>query len=127
MSKLLHQDITDTIINSFYHVFNELGHGFLEKVYQKSLALELTYRGLDVSIEHMIPVKYKGIIVGEYFADIIVENKIIIEVKVIENISKIHESQIINYLKASEIQVGFIMNFYKEPEFKRLIHSNPKK
>ena len=91
-----------------------MGHGFLEKVYQKSLALELTYRGLDVSIEHMIPVKYKGIIVGEYFADIIVENKIIIEVKVIENISKIHESQIINYLKASEIQVGFIMNFYKQ-------------
>lgn len=125
--ELLHKDITDKIIKAFYKVYNELGFGFLEKVYEKSLFLELTAMGLFCEKQKPITVYYNGQIVGEYFADILVNNCVIIELKAIETLIEEHELQLINYLKATEIEVGLLLNFGKNPDIKRKIFTNDKK
>ncbi|MBL7164685.1 MAG: GxxExxY protein [Anaerolineales bacterium] len=118
---ILHQELTSTIINAFYKVYNQLGYGFLEKVYENALVFELKKRGLRVQQQVPIKVRYEGNIVGEYFADILVEGKVIIELKAAENISEGHKAQLINYLKATEIEVGLILNFGPKPTFKRKV------
>ena len=122
--KYLHEELTSKIINCFYTVYNKLGYGFLEKVYENSLKLELEKHGLSVEKQKPIKVYYENKEVGEYFADLIVENKIIIEIKAAESLCKEHELQIINYLKATEIEIGLLLNFGKKPEIKRKIFSN---
>ena len=119
-----HQDITSEIIKCFYTVYNTLGFGFLEKVYEKSMEIELVESGLTVVRQKPIEVFYRTQIVGEYFADLIVENKVIIELKAAETICEEHENQLINYLKATEIELGLLLNFGKKPELKRKIFSN---
>lgn len=119
-----HQDITSEIIKCFYTVYNTLGYGFLEKVYEKSMEIELVESGLSVLRQKPIKVFYRTQLVGEYFADLIVENKVIIELKAAETICEEHENQLINYLKATEIEVGLLLNFGKKPELKRKIFSN---
>lgn len=121
---MLHDEITDKIIKSFYKVYNTLGYGFLERVYQKSLVIELSKMGLTCCEEVPIPVYYDNIIVGDYRADIVVNNKVIIENKVADSLCKDHEYQLINYLKATNLEVGLLLNFGKKPEFKRKIFSN---
>ena len=125
--ELLHQDITDKIIKAFYKVYNELGYGFLEKVYENALFLEL--RGKDLFCEKQKPVNvfYNGNIVGEYFADMIVNGCVIIELKAAETLSGAHELQLVNYLKATEIEVGLLLNFGKKAQFKRKLFTNDKK
>lgn len=124
---LLNKEITDKIIKAYYKVYNDLGYGFLERVYENALFIELTDMGLECEKQRPIDVFYKGVKVGSYFADIIVENKVIIELKVAEAIVEEHEFQLINYLKATEIEVGLLLNFGKAPEFKRKIFTNNNK
>jgi GxxExxY protein len=124
---LLHEELTDVIIKTFYEVYNELGHGFLEKVYQNSLYLELKNKGYNVEAQKRINVYYKGTEVGEYFADLIVENAVILELKAADCIIKDFENQILNYLRATDCEVGLLLNFGKKPEFKRKIYENNRK
>ena len=125
--ELLHRDITDNIIKSFYCVYNELGFGFLEKVYENSLFLEFLERGLYYEKQKRIKVFFKGQKVGEYYADLIINNLVIIEIKAAESLAREHELQLVNYLKATDIEVGMLLNFGKKPEFKRKIFTNDKK
>lgn len=124
---LLHQEITDKILKSFYNVYNTLGYGFLEKVYENSLLIELSESGLKALQQVAIPVYYHEKQVGSYFADILVENKVIIELKACENIINEHEIQLLNYLKATNFEVGLLLNFGAKPEFKRKVFSNSNK
>ena len=122
---LKHADITDKIIKAYYTVFNTLGYGFLEKVYENALLIELRKNGLICSSQYPIEVFYDEQKVGQYFADILVEESVIIEIKAATALCEEHEAQLINYLKATEIEIGLLLNFGKEPEFKRKIFSNP--
>lgn len=121
---LLHEDITDVTLKCFYEVYNTLGFGFLEKVYENALVIEIKSKGLDCSQQFPIPVYFKENVVGNYFADLFVADKILIELKAAENICEEHEIQLLNYLKATNIEVGLILNFGKKPQFKRKIFSN---
>jgi GxxExxY protein len=125
--ELLHEELTNVIIKTFYEVYNELGYGFLEKVYQNSLFLELKNKGFKVEAQKKISVYYKGIEVGEYYADLIVEDLVILELKAAEYIVKDFENQILNYLRSTNCEVGLLLNFGKKPEFKRKIFENNRK
>lgn len=105
-------------------MYNKLGYGFLEKVYENALSLELKSNGLQINKQLPIEIFYFESQVGKYFADIVVENKVIIEIKTEENIHPAHEAQLLNYLKATEIDVGLLLNFGKQPQFKRMIFEN---
>jgi GxxExxY protein len=125
--ELLHEELTNAIIKTFYEVYNELGYGFLEKVYQNSLYLELKNKGYKVEVQKKISVYYKGIEVGEYYADLMVEDLIILELKAADCMVKDFENQILNYLRATDCEVGLLLNFGKKPEFKRKIFENCRK
>lgn len=127
MSKLLHKELTDAIIGIYYNVFNELGYGFLERVYQNAMYAELKHEGFDVDAQRQIKVYYKGILVGDYYADLFVDNCIILELKATEALAEAHELQLLNYLRATNIEIGMQLNFGKKPEFKRLIFTNDRK
>lgn len=119
-----HKDITDKIIKAFYNVYNNLGYGFLEKVYENAMFIELQEMGLFVEKQYPIEVFYKDKKVGDYYADLIVDEKIIVELKAAENLCEEHEFQLINYLKATDIEIGLLLNFGKKPEIKRKIFTN---
>ena len=121
---MLHSELTEKIIKAFYKVYNTLGYGFLEKVYENDLVIELKKMGFHISQQYNIKVYYDGVIVGDYFADIIVEDNVIIELKSAESLRKEHKFKLINYLKATEKEVGLLLNFGKTPEFKRAIFTN---
>lgn len=125
--ELLHKDITDKVIKAFYKVYNELGFGFLENVYQNALFLELIVMDLNCEKQKQIKVYYNEQIIGEYFADLTVNNSVIIELKAAETLVEKHELQLINYLKATEIEVGLLLNFGKKAQFKRKLFTNDKK
>ncbi|WP_240976641.1 GxxExxY protein [Flavobacterium rivulicola] len=125
--ELLHKDLTDSVLKTFYEVYNELGYGFLEKVYHNALYIELKNKGLDVVSQKQIDVFYKGLKVGEYYADLIVENKVILELKAAEFVVEEFEIQLINYLRGTDCEVGLLLNFGKKPEFKRKIFENNRK
>ena len=125
---LLHEEITEMIIKSFYTVYNKLGYGFLEKVYENALLLELRKEGLNCAKQVPIEVYYEKLSVGNYFADILVEDKIILELKAGEGaLIEEHELQLINYLKATDKEVGLLLFFGKKPVFKRKIFTNENK
>ena len=121
------QDLTSEIIRCFYIVYNKLGYGFLEKVYEKALKYELEKTGFQVECQKPINVYYETELVGDYYADLLVENKVIIELKTSVAICEEHENQLINYLKATEVEVGLLLNFGKKPEIKRKLFSNSNK
>ena len=127
MAGLLHRNITEAILKVYYEVYNELGSGFLEKVYQNAMYFELKERGYQVEAQKQIKVYFKKQLVGEYFSDLLVEDKVIVELKATEVLMNVHMAQIMNYLKATEIEVGLLLNFGEEPEFKRVIYTNDKK
>ena len=106
--ELLHKELTDEIIKTFFDVYNELGYGFLEKVYQNSLYIELKSRGFYVEAQKQIKVHYKGTEVGEYYADLIVNDLIILELKAADCIIKDFENQILNYLRGTDCEVGIL-------------------
>ncbi|MES2646366.1 MAG: GxxExxY protein [Bacteroidota bacterium] len=121
---MIEETLSYEIINAFYKVYNKLGYGFLEKVYEKALMIELKNRKFNCESQYGIEVYYEGVAVGKYFADIIVNSCIILEIKASECLCEEHGFQLINYLKASKIEVGLLLNFGKKPDVKRKIFTN---
>jgi GxxExxY protein len=124
IENFLHSEITGSILKAFFNVYNKLGYGFLEKVYENALMIELKKQGLQAQKQIPISVYYDEHNVGQYFADIIVNDCVIIEIKAAEGLVKEHEAQLVNYLRATEIEVGLLLNFGKEPQYKRKVFSN---
>ena len=124
---LKHGHITDAIIGAFYEVYNELGHGFLESVYRDALAFDLISKGLRAEREKSVNVRFRDKIVGVFRTDLVVENAVIAELKCARTIDKIHEAQLLNYLKATEYEVGLLLNFGYRPQFRRMFLSNRQK
>ncbi len=119
-----YEDTTGKIIKAFYNVYNELGYGFLEKVYENAMAIEISNMGLGVKQQFPIKVFYGESQIGEYYADLLVEDKVIIELKAADGIAPEHEAQLLNYLKATDIEVGLLLNFGPKAQFKRKIFDN---
>lgn len=124
---LRHYALTEKIIAVFYEVYNELGHGFLESVYHKSLGLALNEKGLLVQSPVDIPVFFRGHQVGCFEGDILVEKCVLLELKAVRTLDSSHKAQLLNYLRATEIEIGLLLNFGVKPELKRLIYDNPRK
>ena len=124
---MLHSDITEKIIKAFFEVNNSLGFGFLEKIYENSMVIELRKKGCKVLQQKNIKVYYEGEEVGDYFADLIVDDLVVVELKAAETIHEDHEAQLINYLRATDIEVGLILNFGKKAEFKRKVFTTARK
>ena len=122
MKVLVHEEVTRAIIGAAFEVHQTLGYGFLERVYQKALQTELISHGLKVKIEHPIKVVYKGVVIGDYFADLLIEEVVIVELKIAQNYNQQDEPQLLNELKATGIKVGLLINFGRtKVEFKRLV------
>lgn len=124
---MLYQELTEAIIGVFYDVYNELGFGFLESVYENALVIRLRRAGLDVVQQQAIRVMFDGEVVGHYIADIIVDRKVILEIKTVKQINDAHKKQLTNYLKATDAQVGLILNFGPEADFSRSLFTNDRK
>ena len=124
---LKHNRITDIILKSFYEVYNELGDGFLESVYENALYIVLTGYGLYIERQKELSVFFRGKIIGDFKADLIVNKNVIVELKAVRAIDSVHEAQLINYLKATHIEVGLLLNFGRKPEFKRFVYENKRK
>lgn len=122
-----HGEITEKIIGVFFDVYNELGFGFLESVYHRALRVALAGAGLKAESKVKLPVFFRGQLVGDFEADIVVGRAVILELKAAEALAHPHESQLLNYLKASEIEVGLLLNFGPKPRFKRLAFANERK
>jgi GxxExxY protein len=127
MEEYLHKELTSKIIQAFYKVYNTLGYGFLEKVYENAMRIELLKMGISVEQQKNIKVYYESEMVGDYFADLLIEELVIVELKAAENICEEHEAQLLNYLKATDIEVGLLLNFGKIPEVRRKIFMNKNK
>lgn len=123
----LYKEETDEIIEAFYEVYNTLGYGFLERVYQNALYQELKRRGFDCKAQYPIKVFFKGQEVGEYYADVLVNECIILELKAVDTLCKEHELQLINYFKATDMEVGLLLNFGERPQIRRKIYTNDRK
>ncbi len=121
---LKHKEITDIILKSYYEVYNELGGGFLESVYENALYIVLTGYGLSVEKQKDISVFFRGDRIDDFKTDLIVNGKVIVELKAIRNIDPAHEAQLIHYLRATNIEVGLLLNFGRKPEFKRFIYED---
>jgi GxxExxY protein len=124
---LKHKELTETIIGVFYEVYNELGHGFLESVYERAFEIALTAKGLNVLRQIEIPVTFRGQSVGNFSADVLVEKCVLLELKAARTLDSSHEAQLLNYLRATEIEVGLLFNFGIKPEFRRLAFDNSRK
>jgi len=120
--KLLHRATTEAIIGATFEVHRELGYGFLERVYQRALQVELKRRGVAAEIERRIQVQYKGVIVGDYDADLIADGCVAVEIKINPQYDKRDEAQLLNELKATGLKVGLLLNFGRtQVEYKRLV------
>jgi GxxExxY protein len=119
-----HADVTGKILRAFYTVYNALGYGFLEKVYENAMVIELRKMELKVIQQAPIVVLYDGEAVGEYFTDLLIEDKVIVELKAARSITDVHEAQLLNYLKATEYEVGLLLNFGPKPDKRRKIYDN---
>ncbi len=122
-----YKELTSKIIEIFYKVYNKLGYGFLEKVYENAMMIEFKKECILALPQSAIKVFYSDEIVGEYFADIIVDNKVIVEIKAAKNLAVENEAQLLNYLKATDIEVGLLLNFGSKPEIKRKVFDNIRK
>jgi GxxExxY protein len=125
--ELKKKETTDIILRCFFKVYNTLGYGFLEKVYENAMMIELTKAGLIAQNQYKIKVFYEGTNVGDYYADIMVDQAVIIELKAAECIVAENEYQLVNYLKATTIETGLLLNFGRKPEFRRKVFSNVNK
>jgi len=122
-----HVELTELVIGVFFDVYNELGSGFLESVYREAMRVALTETGLEVKTEVPVPVSFRGVIVGVFRADLIVNDLVLVELKASEQIIRQHESQTMHYLRATPIEVALLMNFGPAPRFKRLVMDNESK
>lgn len=123
----LHWDLTQAIIGAFYDVYNELGYGFLEKIYENAFAHELRKRGFVVKQQMPIRVYYDQQLMGEFYADLVINDLVIVELKAVEHVIDKHIAQLFNYLKATEIEVGLLFNFGVKPGFRRRVFTNKRK
>ena len=121
MGEYKHEELTREIINAAHIVHNELGYGFLEKIYRNALVIELKKRGFSLQTEKPMNVRYDNQIIGEYFADVVVEDKVIIEVKATDRHQRVFEAQLLNYLRAGDLEVGLLINFGSSVEVKRMV------
>ena len=122
-----HKDVTELIIKGFYKVYGKLGYGFLEKVYSNTMAIALPKLDLAVVQEKAIAVYYEGHLVGKYFADLVVNDAVIVELKAVKSLTEAHEAQLLNYLKATPYEVGLLLNFGPKPQIKRKAFDNARK
>lgn len=120
-------DVTGRIIGVFYDVYNELGHGFLENVYQSAMEVALPEAGLLTGRQLPVPVWFRGRQIGDFIADLLVENAVLVELKAVRALEPAHEAQLLNYLRATPIEVGLLLNFGPKPQVKRLLYDNPRK
>jgi GxxExxY protein len=119
--------LTEKIIGVFYEVYNELGFGFLESVYRETMRIALGQAGLPVEVEVSVPVSFRGSLVGVFRADLVVDGRVVIELKTAESISKAHEAQVLHYLRASTMEIGLVMNFGPDAKFRRIVMQNVRK
>jgi GxxExxY protein len=125
---LLHSDLTDKIIGIYYDVYNEVGHGFLESVYSNCMHRALTEAGLSAQREVSIPVFFRGWNVGLFKADLVVNDLILVELKAVQTLERSHQAQVMNYLRATEVEVALLLNFgASKPEFRRIVFQNTNK
>ncbi len=124
---LKHSGLTAKIIGVFYDVYNELGYGFLESSYAEAMVLALQESGLIAVREVAVPVWFRGKNIGRYYADLIVENTVLLELKAVRTLEPAHEAQLLHYLRATEIEVGLLLNFGVRPQFRRLLFDNERK
>ena len=124
---LKHEDLTNKLIGCFYAVYNALGYGFLESVYQSALVIELRKQGFRVTCQQPFTVHYDGHIVDEFVADIVVDDLVVLELKAVRTLMPEHENQLLNYLNASHYEVGLLFNFSPTPQLKRRIYDNERK
>ncbi len=122
-----HKTLTAAIISIFYKVYNTLGYGFLEKVYENVMMYELKKAGIPAVSQSPIAVMYEDEIMGEYFADILVDDKVIVEIKASKSLAPDHKAQLLNYLKATDKEVGLLLNFGPKPEISRKVFDNSRK
>jgi len=122
-----YKELTEKIIKIFYRVYNNLGYGFLEKIYENAMMIEFKKEGIFAVAQFAIKVFYEGEVIGEYYADILVDNKVIVEIKAAKHLVEENEAQLLNYLKATDIEVGLLLNFGTKPEFKRKAFDNLRK
>ena len=127
LQDLKYKELTEKIIKIFYVVYNKLGYGFLEKVYENAMMIEFGKEEIPATSQFPIKVLYEKQVIGEYFADILVDDKVIVEIKAAKNLVLQHEAQLLNYLKATDIEVGLLLNFGPEPEIKRKVFDNFRK
>ncbi len=121
------KNLTEKIIKISYKVYNNLGYGFLEKVYENAMMIGFKRIGIPVVSQSAIKVVYESEVIGEYFADILVDNKVIVEIKAAKSLAVENEAQLLNYLKATDIEVGLLLNFGPKPDFKRKVFDNIRK
>lgn len=124
---LKHSGLTEKIIGVFYDVYNELGHGFLESTYAEAMVMDLESSGLAVAREVPVPVWFRGNKVGQYFADLMVERTVLLELKAARTLESAHEAQLLHYLRATDVEVGLLLNFGVRPQFRRLLFDNGRK
>jgi GxxExxY protein len=124
---LKHRDLTENIIGTYYDVYNELGHGFLESVYEEAFAVALTDNHVPFARQVAVPVVFRGRLVGEYRADLLVDAAVLVELKAVTQLQQAHSAQLMHYLKATTIEVGLLFNFGPHPEFKRILLDNRQK
>ena len=122
-----YKSLTEKIIGVFYEVYNKLGYGFLEKGYEHSMVLECEKEGIPVVSQAPIRVAYDGKVIGENFADLLVDGKVIVEIKALNGLAPEHEAQVLNYLKATNIELGLLLNFGPKPQVKRKVFDNFRK
>ena len=122
-----YKELTEKIIEIFYRVYNKLGYGFLEKVYENAMMKEFKTADIPAVSQYAINVVYEDEIIGEYFADILVDNKVIVEIKAAKSLAIENEAQLLNYLKATEIEVGLLLNYGPKPDLKRKAFNNTRK
>ena len=124
---LKHSDLTEKIIGIFYDVYNELGHGFLESTYAEALVVALKEAGLSAAREVPVPVWFRGRKVGQYYADMVVDGVVLLELKAARSLDSTHEAQLLHYLRATEVEVGLLLNFGLRRQFRRLLFDNARK
>jgi GxxExxY protein len=119
--------LTEKIIGVFYEVYNELGFGFLESVYREAMRIALGQAGLRIEAEAPVPVSFRGRPVGMFRADLVVDGRVVVELKTAESINKAHEAQVLHYLRASAMEIGLVMNFGPDARFRRIVLQNARK
>src|ERR1700733_946385 len=124
---LKHREVTEKVIGVFYDVYNELGHGFLESVHEEALGIALVQSGLKVERQVPIAVWFRRRRIGDFRADMLIEGQVLLELKAARTIDQAHERQLLNYLRATDVEVGLLLNFGVRPEFRRLVYENERK